>query len=293
MEQRIAEWVQRETGTPVREVLPVAVGLGDTELWRVHRAPETGDLLVRRFAFGAEATARREMAAMRAAHAHGVPVPMVLACDVLDERPFLLTGWCDGQTASEAIATSPASARSIGMLLGETLGTIHRVPAPEGLASADAWITRGGPALTRLRSRLDAVPNADRLLHLDFHPLNVMIAAGKMTGVIDWTNTMTGPPHMDLARSRAILRAVSRGMTMTSVRREGLTAYEAGLVEGHARVAGSDPHPALSAAWGLAMTVDDLAGHLGKPGVWVTPGFLETLRDERNALIAAALGEGA
>lgn len=216
---------------------------------------------------------------------------MVLACDVLDERPFLLTAWCDGHTASEAIAIAPASAHSIGTLLGETLGRIHFVPAPDGLAPADAWITRGGRALGPLRSRLDAVPNADRLMHLDYHPLNVMIAAGKVVGVIDWTNTLAGPPHMDLARSRAILRAAVSGMAMSGDRLEGLTAYEAGLVVGHTRVAGPDPHPALSAAWGLAMTVDDVAGHLGKPRSWVTPALLDTLRAERDALIATALNE--
>jgi hypothetical protein len=39
----------------------------------------------------------------------------------------------------------------------------------------------------------------------------------------------------------------------------------------------------------MAMTVDDLTGHLGKPEGWVTPALLDTLRRERDALIAAAL----
>jgi len=275
----------------VHEVVPVAAGLGDTELWRLRRAPEAGDLLFRRFDPGAEATARREMLAMEAAHAHGIPVPLVLACDVMDDRPVLVTTWSDGVLAIEAIETSPSESRSIGMLMGETLGRLHLVPAPAGLSPADAWITRGGPALGPLRSQLERVPNADQLLHLDYHPRNVLMTPGKVESVVDWTNTLSGPPHMDLARSRGILKVVAAGFALTGERLDTNLRYDAGMVEAHARVAGADPHPALSTAWGMAMTVDDLAGHLGKPQGWVTPTLLETLGRERDDLIAAAMNE--
>ena len=292
MEDRIAAWVHGKTGTPVREVLPVAVGLGETELWRVCRTPGAGDLLLRRFAPGAETSAQREALAMRVAEAGGVPVPTVLVRDALGQRPVLLTTWCAGGTAFEVIAASQARARSIGMLLGETLGGLHRVPAPAGLSPAGAWIARGGPALAPLRSLLEGVPNADRLLHLDFHPRNVMMTLGNVEGVIDWENALAGPPHMDLARSRAILRAIAAGGGLPDGMLDVLQQYEIGMVEGHERVAGADPHPELSAAWGLAMTVDDLTGHLGKPDGWVTPALLDTLRQERDGLITAAMTTG-
>lgn len=289
MERRIATWVRRLTGTPVHEVAPVAAGLGETDLWRVRRMPDARDLLARRFDAGDGATARREALAMRAAHADGVPVPEVLAVDVLDDRPVLLTTWCDGVMAFEAIATTPADSHAMGVMLGETLAMLHRVPAPDGLSADDAWISRAGPALEPLRMRLQRVPNADRLIHLDYHPRNVMMTPGRIEGVIDWTNALAGPPHMDLARSRAILKAVSAGGALADELLDALRQVDAGLVEGHRRVAGLDPHPQLSAAWGLAMTVEDLTGHLGKPGTWVTPDLLGTLSGERDALIAAAL----
>lgn len=293
MEHRIAKWVHETTGTPVDDVVPVAAGLGDTDLWRVRRSPSDGDLLFRRFGQGDGATAQREALAMRAAHAHGIPVPAVLAGDEMDDRPVLLTTWCDGGTAFEAIAASLAEARSIGSLLGEALGRIHLIAAPIGLSAADAWITRGGPALAPLRGRLELVPNADRLLHLDFHPRNVMMTSGRLEGVIDWTNALAGPPPMDLARSRAILRAVAAGGALPDGMLASMHEYETGLVEAHERVAGPDPHPALSAAWGLAMTVDDLTGHLAKPKEgWVTPALLDTLRQERDDLITAAVNAG-
>ena len=291
MEQRVAAWVDQQLGIGSREFVPVTAGLGDTDLWRVHRAGGEGDLLIRRFAAGADAMARRELLAMRAARAGGVPVPEVLAFDVLDERPVLVTAWCDGLPAIEVLESSPGDAQRVGMLLGEALGRIHLVAAPDELAPADAWITRGGPALAPLRATLEAVPNADRLIHLDFHPHNVVMTPGKVEGVIDWANTLPGPPHMDLARSRAILTCAAMGMEMPEARLDLLRRFGAGVAEGHARVAGPDPHPALSSAWGMAMTVDDLAGHLGKPGSWVTPPLLDTLRQERDTLIAAALAD--
>lgn len=288
MERRVATWVRELTGAPVHEVAPVAAGLGETELWRVRRMPDAQDLLVRRFDAGDGATARREALAMRAAHTHGVPVPEVLTADHLDDRPVLLTTWCDGVMAFEAIAAA-ADSHQIGVMLGETLGMLHRVPAPDGLSPADAWIVRGGPALEPLQGQLQRVPNADRLIHLDYHPRNVMMTPGWIEGVIDWTNALAGPPHMDLARSLAILKAVSAGRALPAELLDALRQVAAGLVRGHRRISGPDPHPALSAAWGLAMTVEDLTGHLGKSDGWVTPDLLDTLRRDRDTLIAAAL----
>jgi len=184
MERRIATWVRELTGVPVHGVAPVAAGLGETELWRVRRMPDARDLLVRRFGAGDGATACREALAMRAAHAHGVPVPEVLTADILDDRPVLLTTWCDGVMAFDAIAAAPADAHAIGVMLGETLAMLHRVPAPDGLSADDAWISRAGPALQPLRKQLQHVPNANRLIHLDYHPRNVMMTPGRIEGVI-------------------------------------------------------------------------------------------------------------
>jgi aminoglycoside phosphotransferase (APT) family kinase protein len=219
-------------------------------------------------------------------------VPEVVSADVLDGRPVLLLTWLEGVPAREALLAAPAGAAAIGERLGETLGRINRVTAPNGLAPAGEWIERGGPALAPLRDRLQRVPNAARLIHLDFHPLNVLMASGEVIGVIDWTNTLSGPPHMDLARSRAILRVAATVMREQPGFAEVVGAGEAGLVAGHWRVAGPDPHPALSEAWGLAMTIEDIAGHVGKPGSGVTPALLDAFRQERNTLIETVLEGG-
>jgi aminoglycoside phosphotransferase (APT) family kinase protein len=48
-------------------------------------------------------------------------------------------------------------------------------------------------------------PPASRraICHGDFHPLNIMADAGRVTGVIDWANVVIAPPEMDVASAIA------------------------------------------------------------------------------------------
>ena len=48
--------------------------------------------------------------------------------------------------------------------------------------------------------------DTDRLLHLDFHPLNVLGERDQLTAVLDWTNAHAGDPRADFARTVTILR---------------------------------------------------------------------------------------
>ncbi|HEY6393944.1 MAG TPA: phosphotransferase, partial [Candidatus Binataceae bacterium] len=46
---------------------------------------------------------------------------------------------------------------------------------------------------------------APALLHMDYHPLNVMVQGVRVTGVIDWVNTDVGDRHLDAAMTAVIL----------------------------------------------------------------------------------------
>lgn len=91
---------------------------------------------------------------------------------------------------------------------------LERVDGPTMLT---AFQTRGvagqGRVLAALHNRLHAirVPQwadaspTDRILHLDLHPDNVILAeAGPV--VIDWSNVSLGPPALDVADSLILLR---------------------------------------------------------------------------------------
>jgi aminoglycoside phosphotransferase (APT) family kinase protein len=45
----------------------------------------------------------------------------------------------------------------------------------------------------------------DSLVHMDYHPRNVMVQGMRVTGVIDWVNTDVGDRHLDAAMTAVIL----------------------------------------------------------------------------------------
>jgi len=285
-------WLAQEGYPGTLELQPMNRGLGSTELWSFRPDPGESKLVVRIFPHGAFRGAEREALAMDAAAGHALPVPDVVARGAIDNRPLLVTSFVQGVPGAHALIANPDQAYAIGRAMGETLGHLHDVVAPEGLSATGAWIERGGPSLAPLRDAFTALPDQDRLLHLDYHPLNVLMLDGRVTGVIDWENTLAGPPHMDLARSQAILRAIAIGHVESPVPLDAIAVFERGLVEGHAATYGPDPHPALSSAWGLAMTVDDLERQAHKPGSPVSPDAVARLTAERDAAIEAARAGG-
>ena len=47
--------------------------------------------------------------------------------------------------------------------------------------------------------------SSNSLVHMDYHPQNVMVEGVRVTGVIDWVNTDVGDRHLDAAMSAVIL----------------------------------------------------------------------------------------
>ncbi len=102
------------------------------------------------------------------------------------------------------------------------LSDIQRACAPQDLPAAAPLLDRvlasigerveRGPlpglkeALRRLRGRAHIYRSSDpSLLHMDYHPLNVMVKGVRVTGVIDWVNTDVGDRHLDAAMTAVIL----------------------------------------------------------------------------------------
>ncbi|HKD65574.1 MAG TPA: phosphotransferase [Candidatus Binataceae bacterium] len=105
-----------------------------------------------------------------------------------------------GSTGIDALtpAFSPNGAAA-GPLLDRMLATItarvERGPLP--------WL---GPALqwalfesTKFRDTVNSV------LHMDYHPLNVLVIGGRITGIIDWVSAEGGDRHLDVATTATIL----------------------------------------------------------------------------------------
>jgi aminoglycoside phosphotransferase (APT) family kinase protein len=108
---------------------------------------------------------------------HGYPVPAIeeLSGDGLD----LVMQRIDGASMVDALKRRPWLVRRQGEMLADLHERLHRIPAPPFLKPAP-------------------VGAGESFLHLDLHPLNVMIGP---TGpvVIDWTNAAAGDPAVDVA----------------------------------------------------------------------------------------------
>jgi aminoglycoside phosphotransferase (APT) family kinase protein len=249
----------------VTAVVPVRAG-SDTAIWRVESAGQLYALRV--FPPGREDDCEREIAVMQAALAGGIPVPRVHAAGTWRDRSALLLSWLPGRPMAEELRTRPWRAWRLGVLFGRMQAAIHAVPAPDVLMRRpDAWIAWAGPAEESLQVRLRATEHrADALLHLDYHPLNVMTDGTRVTGVLDWTNARAGDPRADAARTITILRVdVTRGGVSLVLERGVRSLFERGWRHGYAQTAGPLGDLTLFYAWAGAVMGRDLAH---KRGPW-------------------------
>jgi aminoglycoside phosphotransferase (APT) family kinase protein len=172
-------------------------------------------------------SAEDEAELIRAVHALGYPVPRV------DE-------WDGPKIVMERIE---------GPTLGEQLFG--------GAVDAD----EGARIQADLQRRLHALPwGGQSLLHLDFHPLNVLMGPDGPV-VIDWTNARSGPPGLDVAMSALILAGVALTLEFPGAG-DLLTAYGAAApapyaqhLEEAARIRRGKPHTTVEEQAVMAQAV--------------------------------------
>lgn len=245
--------------TDATTITPVGGGR-DTAIYRVEHGGNAYALRV--FRPEQLRTSEREVLAMQAVAASGVPVPRVHASGVHEGRPALLLDWCEGMMVVEALGRWPERATMLGEACGETLAGIHAVPAPAEMPE-HGWLGWSGlrPG-DPLYQRLVAAARRDRLLHLDYHPLNILTDGRRLTAILDWTNTHAGDPRADLARTIAILRLDAGDLHPGT--RPILRAFERGLRSGYQRIAGPPVAMPLFHIWAGRAMLHDLAPRLAE-----------------------------
>jgi aminoglycoside phosphotransferase (APT) family kinase protein len=243
-------------------VTPLSGGF-DTAMFRVERGDEACALRV--FRPEQLAMSRGEMRAMAIAADGGVPVPRVLAHGVWRDRPALLLSWCEGRMVIEEVVERPGRAVPLGAACGHVLAAIHAIVVPQEYRDRSwlDWPRRpavAGALSPGPRARLEAVTRHDRLLHLDFHPLNVLTDGEQVTAVLDWGNAHAGDPRADLARTLSILRldAVAHFPDLRPV----IRAFERGLCHAYGVAAGRPADMPLFHAWAGRAMLRDLAPRL-------------------------------
>ena len=121
-------------------------------------------------------SARAEAELIQTVHALGYPVPRVDEWD----GPRIVMECISGPTLGEQLLGGAMTAEEAARTQADLQRRLHALPWPGG----------------------------QPLLHLDFHPLNVLMAEDGPV-VIDWTNAHAGPPGLDVAMSALILAAVA------------------------------------------------------------------------------------
>jgi aminoglycoside phosphotransferase (APT) family kinase protein len=207
-----------------------------------HAALPAGQPLVLRCYQGPLALRKgaREYAALKALSAAGYPVPRPYVCE-LDPRslgtPFLIMERLPGSTMLGAKSFLRAahgfSAAFVPFVRAHV--RLHRLPtAPLGLTESAPMLAASPPSapssllervLMTIEERVaigplpDLIPalqlaragagsqsaSTSSMLHLDYHPLNVMTQGWHLRGVLDWVSYDFGDRHLDVATTSTIL----------------------------------------------------------------------------------------
>lgn len=251
----------------------------ETLLWRF-ATPDGAEHALRVYCLGG-ASARRERVAMETCAAAGIETPRVEASGTYDGMSVVVQTWCPGESLMDRISRKPWSMPRLGREFGRLQARLHTVPAPAELAT-DAprdWLSLVLPRHAHLADRLLASgTSCGTLVHLDYHPLNVIVDGTGMA-VIDWAYAAAGDVRADLALTAVALEIApaprSRlGPLMGISRRLAVRAWRAGYRD----VAGDVPDYRPFMAWACAFRYRVTDATLGRPGVWATPKDQEALQ---------------
>ncbi|GAA4098880.1 phosphotransferase [Nonomuraea soli] len=163
--------------------------------------------------YRSNSTALAEAKIMEHVRGHGFPVPAVHDATETD----LVLERLPGPTMLQALSRRPWKVLRYGRQLGELHDRLHRVPAPD-------WLPGDG----------------GQVLHLDFHPGNVILTPGGPS-VIDWCNARSGEPAVDVATTLVLL---TTGEAPKGVERLARKVISGAFLRGSR----TDPKPGLRAA---------------------------------------------
>ena len=258
-------------------ITPVTGG-ADTAIWRVEQAGRESALRV--FRPEQAAVAQREVAAMAAARDQGLPVPKVYAQGSWQARPALLLSWQPGQPLAHELRARPWQAWKLGMAFGRTQAAIHAMPAPPELIDNGCWLDWGNPDQALRACLLAYSRPAMAMLHLDYHPLNVLVAEGQVTGVLDWANARAGDPRADLARTASILRFAPLDPSLPALLTQTVRrVFVAGWRRGYREIAGPVAGMTPFYAWAGVVMIHDLMPRLGRSDMpWLTDDYFGPVR---------------
>jgi aminoglycoside phosphotransferase (APT) family kinase protein len=284
------EMILSELGQPAARSIAPVTGGADTQIWRVS-LPD-GDVALRLLRANQQASAVRERAAMDVAREAGIPAPGVRAVGEVAEQPVMLIDWLPGKPLLHAMYETPWKTWRYGRAFGQMQARIHQIPAPARVIRGEhAGIDWANPDPELAACLRQQASGETVLLHLDYHPLNVLVREGAISGVLDWTNADGGDPRADVARTGAILRFLPVNAAWTSQRNARVRRLLLhGWQQGYQQIAGSPTGMAPFHAWAGMLMQRDLAPRLGRSDLpWLTEAWLARVQRWTDVWRARAL----
>jgi aminoglycoside phosphotransferase (APT) family kinase protein len=98
-------------------------------------------------------------------------------------------------TPASSASDSSASARLLDRTLAMIAARVEHGPLP-GLAEAAAYLRQRAPQFR---------DGPTSVVHMDYHPQNVLVEGLRVTGIIDWASATMGDRHFDAATTSVIL----------------------------------------------------------------------------------------
>ena len=254
----------------------------ETLIWRFQTPDGLDHSLRVYFVPGSHAMARREVIALRACAEAGQPAPRIQKFGEHGGMPAAVLTWCPGVPILTAVEQKPWLILRLSRIFGRAHARLHTVSAPaELLAEAPGeWLGRVMPYHKHLAECMKTIElSTDILIHMDYHPLNVVGQGNDVTGILDWAGAAAGDRRADLARTHFTLAsapippgpmkplfAVMRGLM--------IRAWRAGYKD----VAGPLPEYRQFMAWAGATLVLETERVVDREVVWGTRDDLERFK---------------
>ncbi|WP_409288258.1 phosphotransferase family protein [Peribacillus sp. SCS-37] len=199
---------------------------------------------------------------MEHARHYGIAVPKPIAVQAGGGSAVMVMEWGRGRTLLEELQLNPLNSERIGYLFGAAQAGIHNIPS---VSCGRRWLE---PMDDEERILMESIsgeisPSGGCLLHLDYHPLNVMTDGEGITAILDWANSSAGDWRFDTARTHAILELLGHGMMEAKVLDPFIAGWKMGYLEAAGTTAGDNP---LFYVWSGARLSNDLGPAL-PPGV--------------------------
>lgn len=214
-------------GLPPEAVVEPAPDGATGTVWRVRTATASYTM---RLASSSRLTDGR-LAAIAAARDAGLPAPELIRRASTPDGEAVLLSWLPGGPMYGSLRRDPTRARRWGQLTGELQRRLHEIDAPDAVIDVRA---EGLHPFDAGRS-IVGLPEGRALLHLDWHPLNLLVdeREERICGIVDWDNARRGHPLLDLARTHSLLTVEPSLADMPASLRARLGDFRDGWADGY------------------------------------------------------------